>query len=143
MNLTIFNKLNFLPAIQNLFKELQVPVKYVDDEPTTAKDILTETYKDNDTFELIDDVYFVGMIDDAVFEQNESIAPEKIKSDYDGILIFGITLNQREGNLLPTRSQLAEISRAFHRQYFYTPSVIVFKYKDDKKIISPLQIQNV
>lgn len=108
-------------------------MNYVADEPTTAKEILKDTYKENETFKLVDDVYFVGMVDDAAFEGNQSLETEKIKSDYDGILIFGITLNQRPNNLLPTRSQLAEISRAFNREFYYTPVVLVFKYKDDQK----------
>lgn len=131
MKLTYFKDIDFLQAIKALFKELNVPINYVADEPTTAKEILKDTYKDNSTFALVDDVYFVGMVDDAAFEQNESLAIDKIKSDYDGILIFGITLHKRENNLLPTRGQLAEISRAFNREFYYTPVVLVFKYKDD------------
>ncbi|MDP2060446.1 MAG: hypothetical protein Q8J97_11955, partial [Flavobacteriaceae bacterium] len=46
----------------------------------------------------------------------------------DGILIFGVTLKERPNGLLPTRSQLAEISRAFNREFYYTPVVVVFKY---------------
>ena len=83
-------------------------MNYVADEPTSAKEILKDTYKDNDTFQLMDDVYFVGMVDDAAFEGNKSLDAEKIKSDYDGILIFGVTLKNRPNGLLPTRSQLAE-----------------------------------
>jgi len=115
-----------------LFNELNVPVNYVADEPTSAQEILKDTYKENRTFQLVNEVYFVGMVDDAAFEGNKSLAVEKIKSDYDGILIFGVSLNQRENNLLPTRSQLAEISRAFNREFYYTPVVLVFKYADDK-----------
>jgi len=133
MKLTHFKDINFLPAIKALFKELNVPMNYVADEPTTAKEILKDTYKENETFQLVDDVYFVGMVDDAAFEGNQSLETEKIKSDYDGILIFGVTLNQRPNNLLPTRSQLAEISRAFNREFYYTPVVLVFKYRDDQK----------
>jgi adenine-specific DNA-methyltransferase len=133
MELNIFQSLDFLPAVKTFFKELKVPVNYISDEPTKAKSILEKTYKENDTFNLIDDVYFVGMVDDAAFEKNESIEVEKIKSDYDGILIFALTLNKRDNNLLPTRSQLAEISRAFNREYHYTPAVLVFKYSDNNK----------
>ena len=93
---------------------------------------LKDTYKDNGAFLLVNEVYFVGMVDDAAFKDSKSIDVEKIKSDYDGILIFGITLNQRENKLLPTRSQLAEISRAFNREFYYTPVILVFKYADDK-----------
>ncbi|MCK5535498.1 MAG: hypothetical protein KAI79_01660, partial [Bacteroidales bacterium] len=133
MDLTIFNKLNFLPAVQAMFKELNVPMNYISDEPTSANEILEFTYKENDTFKLIDDVYSVGMIDDAAFDDNKSIAADKIKSDYDGILVFAISLKQRNNNLLPTRSQLAEISRAFNREFYYTPITLVFKYNDESK----------
>ncbi|CAA0225778.1 Eco57I restriction-modification methylase domain-containing protein [Tenacibaculum maritimum] len=131
MKLTHFKEIGFLQAIKGLFKELKVPMNYVADEPTSAQEILKDTYKDNSTFALVDDVYFVGMVDDAAFENNESLATDKIKSDYDGVLIFGVTLHLRENNLLPTRSQLAEISRAFNREFYYTPVVLVYKYKDD------------
>ncbi len=132
MKLTYFKDIPFLQAIKALFNELNVPVNYVADEPTSAQEILKDTYKENSTFQLVNEVYFVGMVDDAAFEGNKSLEVEKIKSDYDGILIFGVTLNQRENNLLPTRSQLAEISRAFNREFYYTPVVLVFKYADDK-----------
>ncbi len=132
MKLIHFKDIDFLPAIKALFKELKVPMNYVADEPTTAREILKDTYKDNATFQLVDDVYFVGMVDDAAFDGNKSLAVNQIKSDYDGVLVFGITLRQRANNLLPTRSQLAEISRAFNREFYYTPVVLVFKYKDDQ-----------
>lgn len=133
MKLNIFKQTNILAATKALFADLKIPVNFVAEEPTTAQEILQDTYKENDTFHLINDVYFVGMVDDAAFNKTESIAKEKIKSDYDGILLFAITLNQRPSNLLPSRAQLAEISRAFNREFYYTPVVIVFKYCDDKK----------
>lgn len=130
MKLSIFKEKDFLLATKAFFKELQVPINYVADEPTNASKILKDTYKENTTFQLIEDVYFVGIVDDAAFEGNKSIEVSQIRSDYDGILIFCVTLHQRENNLLPTRAQLAEISRAFNREFFYTPVVIVFKYHD-------------
>lgn len=128
MNLKIFNQIEFIQAIKSFFKELNVPMNYVSDEPTTAQDILQDFYKDNPTFQLINDVYFIGMVDDAAFEENQSLDPNKIKSDYDGILVFGITLNKRKNDLPPTRSQLAEISRTFNRAFYFTPVVVIFKY---------------
>lgn len=127
-SIKLFNTEPFIDALKAFFKDLKVPMNYVADEPTTAKEILKGTYKDNDTFQLMDDVYFLGMVDDAAFEGNKSLDTEKIKSDYDGILIFGVTLKSRPNGLLPTRSQLAEISRAFNREFYYTPVVVVFKY---------------
>jgi len=127
-SLTEFNKLPFVDALKVFFQDLRVPINYVADEPTTAKEILKDTYKENDTFKLIDDVFFVGMVDDAAFEGNKSLNVEKIKSDYDGILIFGVTLKNTPNEVLPTRTQLAEISRAFNREFYYTPVVLAFKY---------------
>ena len=100
------------------------------DSPAQPQDILEETYKDNETFRLIEDIYFVGMIDDAAFENKESENIETIKEDYDGILVFGITLKERQNGLLPTRSQLAEIARSFNREFYYTPVVVLFKYNN-------------
>lgn len=131
MDLRVFSELDFLPALHTFFSKLNVPVHHIADEPTTAKNILKDTYKDNDTFKLTNDVYFVGMVDDATFgNKKDSIELDKIKKDYDGILIFGVTLHKRPNGLLPTRSQLAEIARAFNREFYYTPVVVVFKYNN-------------
>jgi hypothetical protein len=114
MNIQAFQNNNFINGLKSFFKDLKVPINYIDDQATTAQEILKDTYKENDVFQLINEVYFAGMVDDAAFEGNESLDKNKIKSDYDGVLIFGVTLKQRENNLLPTRSQLAEISRALN-----------------------------
>lgn len=128
MKLTIFNEMDFLPALKAFFGGLNVPINYIDDKPTSAKEILQNTYKDNESFRLVNDVYFVGLVDDAAFSKKQGLEIDQIKSDYDGILIFGVTLNNRDSGLLPTRSHLAEISRAFNREFCYTPVVIIFKY---------------
>jgi adenine-specific DNA-methyltransferase len=119
---------NFLPALKAFFEDLKVPVNYVSDLPATAKEILINSYKENETFKAINDVYFLGIVDDAAFDKQKSIDTKQIKSDYDGILIFGIELQQRDKDLLPPRSQLADIARAFNREFYYTPVVVVFKY---------------
>lgn len=124
-----FNTEPFIDAIKALFKDLMVPMNYVSDDPIVPREILKDTYKENESFHLMDDVYFAGMVDDAAFEGNKSIEASKIESDYDGILIFGVTLKERAKDLLPTRSQLAEIARAFNREFYYTPVVVVFKYR--------------
>lgn len=125
---------SFIEAAQSFFKDLGLPILNITEEPTSAKETLKDTYKENESFQLIDDVYFVGMVDDAAFENKTPLNPSEIKNeierDYDGILIFALTLNKRPNDLLPTRSQLAEISRAFNREFYYTPVVIVFKYNN-------------
>jgi len=89
MDLSRFNRIEFLPALKELFEDLQVPVNYLADEPTSARTILKDTWKDNAAFNLMKDVYFLGMVDDAAFAGNKSMDTSKIQSDYDGVLIFG------------------------------------------------------
>ncbi|MBU1060547.1 MAG: Eco57I restriction-modification methylase domain-containing protein [Proteobacteria bacterium] len=129
--LNYFNTKDFHLALRIFFEKLQVPVSYIAEESARPQDILLNNYrKDHDAFQLMDDVYFIGMVDDAAFEGNRGIDPAKIESDYDGILIFGVTLIPRDNGLLPTRSHLAEITRAFNREYHYTPVVVIFKYEN-------------
>ncbi|MEE4357736.1 MAG: N-6 DNA methylase, partial [Desulfococcaceae bacterium] len=128
MDISRFRHGDFLPALKALFTDLNIPISYVSDEPVSAKTVLENTWKDNAAFHLIQDVYFPGMVDDAAFAGNKSIDISEIKSDYDGILIFGISLHERENGRLPSRSHLAEITRAFNREYFYTPVIAVFHY---------------
>jgi len=129
MKIDYFNTADFHSALQTFFKNLNIPVNYLAEEPVRPQEILSDTYKpENPAFQLMDDVYFLGMVDDAAFDGHDSPNPKKIKTDYDGILIFGVTLHPRDHGLLPTRSQLAGITRAFNREYHYTPVVVVFKY---------------
>lgn len=128
MNLNIFSQLDFLSALKVFFKNLKVPVNYIADEPVSPKEILSSTYRETEAFQLMNDVYLVGMIDDAAFAGNKSPEVSIIRSDYDGILIFGVELKKRDNGLLPTRGQLAEISRAFNREFHFTPVVVIFKY---------------
>ncbi|MBL7681754.1 MAG: Eco57I restriction-modification methylase domain-containing protein [Flavipsychrobacter sp.] len=129
MRLSAFKQSNFVEALKMFFSDLNVPVNYVTQDSTTVQEILKDTYKESDAFALIDDVYFVGMVDDSAFSGGTSLHIEQIKSDYDGILIFGITLKARANGLLPTRAQLAEIARSFNREFYYTPVIVVFKYE--------------
>jgi len=129
MHLDYFENINnFYPALKTLFEDLNIPVNYIAEEPARPRDILTtNTFKENNpAFQLMEDVYSLGMVDDAAFEGIKS--PDKIKTDYDGLLLFGVTLKERGNGLLPTRSQLAEITRSFNREFHYTPVVVVFRY---------------
>jgi tRNA1(Val) A37 N6-methylase TrmN6 len=135
MNLNYFQTENFYTGLKQLFKDLNIPVNYIDDKSIEPKDILINTYKDNyASHKLMEDVYILGMIDDSAFNGESSLDIEVVKNakkDYDGILIFGVTLKNRENNLLPTRTHFAEITRAFNREFHYMPVVVVFRYADD------------
>jgi tRNA1(Val) A37 N6-methylase TrmN6 len=132
-SLSKFHTEPFINALKAFFEELQVPVNYLADEPATASDILGDNYKPaSKAHELIGDVFALGMVNDAIFEGTGTFRNvEQVKNlntDYDGLLLLGITLKTRPDNLLPTRSQLAEITRAFNRTFPYTPVTIIFKY---------------
>ena len=126
---------NFYSGLKAFFEELKIPINYLAEEPANPKDILsTETYNSNNVgHQLMEDVYFLGIVNDDIFEEKETFQSgdefkKAIKKDYDGIVLLGITLKDRENGLLPTRSHLADITRAFNREFKYTPVTIVFKY---------------
>jgi adenine-specific DNA-methyltransferase len=134
MNWSKFEKTDeFFAGLKDLFASLNVPVNYLDEKSLAPNEILAETFRKNvEAYQLMDDVFVLGMVDNAAFkgEKSETIdSIEKGKKDYDGILIFGVTLKNRDEGLLPTRSQLSEITRAFNREFHYTPVVVVLKYE--------------
>src|SRR5690606_40047456 len=61
------------------------------------------------------DLFALGMVNDAIFEGTETFKilaeVKKLKADYDGLLLFGVTLKKRNNGLAITRSHLAEITR--------------------------------
>lgn len=128
-----FHSEPFINALKAFFEELKVPVDYLADEPASANDILGERYKaNNEAHKLIEDVFALGMVNDAIFEGTETFKNlaevKKLNADYDGLLLFGVTLKSRKDGLPITRSHLAEITRAFNRTFPYTPVTIIFKY---------------
>ena len=130
MNLQYFRDQDFYFSIKKFFRDLNIPVHYMTAQPTLAKDIISNSFKpQNPAHMMIDDVYFLGMVDDRAFNnQPSTIESARLKEkDYDGLLIFGVTLD-REGGKFPTRGQMAEVTRTFNREFHYTPVVIVFKY---------------
>ena len=134
MDLQYFSQEPLNKAILKLFVEdLNIPLRKGYDTLSLPKDILKNLYNpDNKVQGLIDMVYFAGVVDEQILNSTESEAIldniANSKKDYDGLLIFGVTLKQLKDDLLPTRTQLAEITRLFNRKYCYTPVVIVFKY---------------
>jgi hypothetical protein len=123
----------FINALKAFFQELKVPVDYLADEPASANDILGGCYKaNNNAHKLIEDVYALGIVNDDIFKGTETFKNlaelHQLKADYDGLLLFGVTLDSRKDGLPITRNHLAEITRAFNRAFPYTPVVIIFKY---------------
>ena len=107
-----FVTLPFIEALKAFFKSLNVPINYLSDLPASPEDVFLEAYNDkNPTHALIDEVFVLGTVDDKAFDQTRNISENDIKNaDYDFILIIGMTL-KLESQKLPTRSQLAELTR--------------------------------
>ncbi len=134
MDLSFFQG-DLYEALQSLFAQLHVPVNPLDKNPIRPSEILKNTFKENhEAFALIEDAIAFGMIDDGAFANAQSAALtdiKKTKRDYDGILIFGVRLKERsKKRAYPSRSRLAEITRAFNREFHYTPVLVVLRYDD-------------
>jgi hypothetical protein len=134
MNLSHFVNDSFYIALKDFFSQLNIPVNYLTDKPSAPGDIIPRNFKPgNESHKLLEDVYFLGLVDDSAFKGPGRIKMEDVNDktgqvDYEGILIFGVTLTPRPGGLHPTRAQLAELTRAFNREFNYTPVVVIFKY---------------
>ena len=62
-----FHSEPFIDALKAFFEEQKVPVDYLADEPASANDILGERYKaNNEAHKLIEDVFALGMVNDAI-----------------------------------------------------------------------------
>lgn len=133
MNLHNFKEKSLFDAMKSFFQELNVPVSEVTEDPANPEDIVSTYFNEaNPAHALIDTVYFLGMVNEKAFDGEENAdslqSIKASKEDYDGLLIFGIQLKNRANGLKPTRSQLAEITRLFNREYNYTPVMLIFKY---------------
>lgn len=130
MDLTPFREQSLFTAMSSFFQELNVPVSEVTEEPVSPADLLSLFNEQNAIHALIDQVYFLGMVNESAFDNEENDETlDSIKDreeDYDGILIFGIELDTHR----PNRTQLAEITRLFNREWNYTPVTLIFKYNN-------------
>lgn len=130
MDLTPFREQSLYAAMSSFFQELNVPVSEVTEEPASPADLLSLFNEQNAAHALMNQVYFLGMVNESAFDNEENdetlVSIKDREEDYDGILIFGIELNTQK----PTRTQLAEITRLFNREWNYTPVTLIFKYNN-------------
>jgi len=118
----------FYSALKDFFETLNLKINYLNDKPIDPGHLLKRTYKSgNPTHALMEDVYCLGMIDNASIKNEKDKSLEEIKKDekdYDGVLIFGVTLKKRDNGNLPSRSQLAELTRSFNRNFIIPLSLL-------------------
>ena len=143
MNLEIFNNASLFEAATNLFQQLGIKLNSNTAEALPTKDLLKSFYKDNEVFNSIKSTYFIGIIDDSVFQAtgmfdvNYSIkeALQQGDKNYDGLMLFALELTKK-----PTRTEISEITRAFNRISQKMPVALVLKYAIEKEAVISIAI---
>ena len=143
MNLSLFNTANLFEAATNLFQQLGIKLNSNTAEALPTKDLMKSFYKDNEVFNSIKSTYFIGIIDDSVFQAsgmfdaNYSIkeALQQGNKNYDGLMIFALELTKK-----PTRTEISEITRAFNRISQKMPVALVLKYTIEKEAVFSIAI---
>jgi adenine-specific DNA-methyltransferase len=132
MNLKIFNTANLFEAATNLFQQLNIKLNSNTAEPLPVKDLLKQHYKYNDTFKTIGKTYFIGIIDNTVFQATGMFdvnysykeALQQGDKNYDGLMLFALELSKQ-----PTRTEISDLTRTFNRISQKMPVALVLKYK--------------
>ena len=143
MDLKIFNTTSPFEAATNLFQQLGIKLNSNTAEALPTKDLLKSFYKDNEVFNSIKSTYFIGIIDDSVFQAtglfdvNYSIkeALQQGDKNYDGLMLFALELSKK-----PTRTEISEITRAFNRISQKMPVALVLKYAIEKEAVISIAI---
>ena len=121
-------------AVIGLFEtELRFPVQRVADLPVPVGNLLKDNYRESFK-DLIDRVYFPGLISEEAFDGVERWKPADALTDaswddYQGMALFSVELYERKDGRPPTRSALADLTRAFNRSFFHHPVIILFRYR--------------
>ena len=135
MNLNCFKEINLFNAGTSFFKQLNIRLNSSSTSSLPLKDILKDKFKSQEIYEKVSETYFLGLVDKSVFDDNLSLfedekisyeqADKKIHEDYEGMMIFAVRI---DGIDLPTRTQLADLTRAFNRASKSLPVVVLFQY---------------
>lgn len=102
MNLTLFNTKNLFDAATDLFQQLGIKLNSNTAEPLLAKDLLKVHFKENETFQTIENTYFIGIIDDSIFKSSDvshnyslESAKTQAENSYEGLLLFALELTKQ------------------------------------------------
>jgi len=129
MNLSLFATASLFESTTHFFEQLGIRLNSNTSESLPAKDVLREYYKENLIFNSVTKTYFVGLVDNAVFQTENSSsytyteAINQSNKSYEGLMVFALELTKQ-----PTRSELSELTRAFNRISKKMPVAVVFKY---------------
>lgn len=140
MNLNAFNSKSFFDAATDLFKQLGIRLNSNTAQSLRLKELLKEHYKENDTFQTVVNTYFLGLIDDSIFNSQKNAysveqALEQSNANYKGLTIFGLELSES-----PTRTKISELTRAFNRVSQKMPVALVLKYTVNQEAVISISI---
>ena len=134
MNLSIFNN-NLFEAGTEFFNQLGIQLNSNTASSLGAKELLKDHYKDKGIFKAIDEAYFLGLVDDSVFDGNTPLlnkekislkeAEDRLTAEYNGLMVFAVRLKD---SYSPTRGEIADLTRAFNRVSKSVPVVLLLKY---------------
>jgi len=112
MDLKIFADTNLFNAGTSFFNQLNIRLNSSSTSSLPLKDILKDKFKSQEIFEKVSAAYFLGLVDESVFDDNLFLfedkkmfyqqANKKIHTKYEGMMIFAV---QIEGIDSPTRTQ--------------------------------------
>lgn len=135
MDLSYFKEQDFVTASLEFFAGLEVPVQLIETAALQADDVLKPEYNrpGNGGQKLVNSYYAIGLVTDEIFltgKNTEETIRFADNDRYDGILLMGVTLQQKENGRDPNRSELAEIARKLNQSYPTKPVVTIFRYGD-------------
>lgn len=136
MNLGIFNNINLYSASADLFQQLGIKVNSNTSEPLPIEGLLKQHLKDTEIFKSINQTFFIGIIEDSVFQQmslfkgdySYNDALQQADKSYDGLMFFALELAKH-----PTRTEISELTRAFNRISQKMPVALILKYNFEKE----------
>lgn len=134
MNLECFTNKNLRDATTDLFTQLGISLVTRVEGALNTKDTLGNKYKNCSPFTNIRKLYLSGVIENASFvagemdnKRNEAVTTILDKKVYNSLIIFALELDKS-----PTRSEIADLTRAFNQLSKARPVCLVIKYKKDK-----------
>ena len=130
ITLSVYNTENLFKATTNLFAQLGIKLNSNTEQAFDVKTILNDFYKDREPFTNIGQVYFLGNIDNSVFNNalfnscSLEEAKEQANKSYYNLMLFAAELLKK-----PTRTEISEITRAFNRISQKAPVALLLRYE--------------
>ena len=140
MNLNAFNTEPLFDAATDLFRQLGIRLNSNTAQSLRLEELLKDHYKENDTFQTVVNTYFLGLIDDSIFNSQKNAysveqALEQSNANYEGLTIFGLELSES-----PTRTKISELTRAFNRISKRMPVALLLKYTVNEEAVISISI---